>query len=338
MRKYTDGTTLNAKADELYRWHDAVTPAQKEPFWKRASNAMHTAFEKLHERKMERDRVQAERQAERAREKSAKEWAKKDFSGVEFAGKEKAADPDAARRADAAKAAQEKAAQEKSAQEKCAATQARAAAQKPAHVKEIDFSGVEFAGKEPTWEEVSAREATKGRLQQLDERVRSRVTQAQAQRVIPQHVAKNAAVAEIVAQREKAATISQDKNPAQKPESQLAQAVIRSNPALAALQSLKAQSDARAASGWKSEIHGQAAINREMRQEKMAQGAIEAHAHPTVAEQTRQSDDRTRFAEDKEAQAEQDMWHKDHSQAPRARDEKEDVMEMDDLEKGVNEK
>ncbi|WP_163055375.1 hypothetical protein [Acidithiobacillus ferrooxidans] len=315
MSKYTDGTTLNAKADELYRWHDAVTPAQKEPFWKRASDALHASLERMRERKRERERVQAERMAEKTQAKAAKEWAKKDFSGVQFAGPEQAADPDAARRADAAKAAQAKAAQEKSDREKRAAAPAKAAAQKtaPAHVKEMDFSGVEFAGKEPTWEEINAREATKGRLQQLDAGVRSRVTQAQAQtqapRVIPQAVAKNAAIAEIAAQREKAAT-------AQKPESQLAQHAV----------------------GWKPEIRDQAAINRQMRQEQMVQRAAEAHAHPTVAEQTRQADDRQRFAEDKEAQAEQDMWHKDHSQVPRARDEKEDVMEMDDLEKGVNEK
>ncbi|MEB8605825.1 hypothetical protein OW715_14525 [Acidithiobacillus ferriphilus] len=92
----------------------------------------------------------------------------------------------------------------------------------------------------------------------------------------------------------------------------------------------------------KAVIREQTEINKQMRQERqeqMIRKAAEAHAHPTAAEQTRQADDRTRFAEDRQAQEEQDMWHKDHSHAPRARDdERENVMEKDDLEKGVNEK
>ena len=338
MKKYSEGTTLIANADELYRWHDAVTPADS--VWKRAADAWAAALERMRERKVERERVQAERQAERAREKAAKKWAKKDFSGVEFAGKEKSADPDVARRADAAKAAQEKAAQEKAAREKRAEAPAKAVAQKPAHVKEIDFSGVEFAGKEPSWEEVNAREATAGRIKRLDDSVRARVQErapAQAQRVIPQQVAKTAAVAEIEAQKAKAVQSKgaekTDKAPAQKPESQLAQAIIKSNPALAALHALKAQSDARKTGDWKTEIRDQVAINRQMQQEQMVRRAMEAHATPSTADQVRQADARNRFAEDKQLQADQDMWHKDHSQTPRERDEKEDL-----LEKGVNEK
>ena len=88
----------------------------------------------------------------------------------------------------------------------------------------------------------------------------------------------------------------------------------------------------------KAVIREQAEINRQMHREQMVQRAAEAHAHPTVAEQTKQADDRQRFAEDRQAQEEQDIWHKDHSQTPRDRDEKEDVLEQDGLEKGVNEK
>ena len=103
------------------------------------------------------------------------------------------------------------------------------------------------------------------------------------------------------------------------------------------------EADRKAAVREQSEINRQ--MQRERAREQMVRKAAEVHAHPTTAEQTKQADDRQRFAEDKQAQQDQDMWHKDHSQTPRERDDEKgardrdaNLLEMDDLEKGVNEK
>ena len=139
---------------------------------------------------------------------------------------------------------------------------------------------------------------------------------------------------------------------------QVVMAVEMDHPGLTDVQKLiiRNQMGIQPGEGWqnreadrKAAIREQSEINRQMQRERareqMVRKAAEVHAHPTTAEQTKQADDRQRFAEDKQAQQDQDMWHKDHSQTPRERDDEKgardrdaNLLEMDDLEKGVNEK